>query len=132
MRDRVNDMKGRERWRPLAPIGAARLDGELWSGPRELQRYMLGAAEVTTLGRERIPGTVHVDGTARAQIATETGLVQEVLDALEAAGRDPVLINTSFNARGEPIVTTGENAIASGQAIGLDFLVVGDMLLDRV
>ena len=67
---------------------------------------MLGAAEVTPLGRERIAGTVHVDGTARAQIATGTGLVEDVLDAIEAAGRDPVLINTSFNARGEPIVNT--------------------------
>jgi carbamoyltransferase len=131
MRDRVNTLKGRELWRPLAPIGAAKLDGQYWEGPRELQRYMLGAATVTPLGRERIAGTVHVDGTARAQIADGAGFISDVLSALEASGADPVLINTSFNGRGEPIVNSADDAIRSAEAIGVDFLVVGDMLLDR-
>ena len=91
MRDRVNRMKGRERWRPLAPIGAKELDGEFWSGPREVQRYMLGAQSVTPLGRERIAGTVHVDGTARAQVATGTGLVEDVLGAMRSGGAGPRL-----------------------------------------
>ena len=47
------------------------------------------------------------------------------------AGADPVLINTSFNARGEPIVNTADDAIRAAEAIGVDFLVVGDTLLDR-
>lgn len=131
MRDCVNSLKGRELWRPLAPIGARELNGRFWKGPVELQRYMLGAAEVTPLGRERIAATVHVDGTARAQIADGAGLIGDVLATLAGAGHDPVLINTSFNTRGEPIVNDADQALRSAEAIGVDFLVVGDMLLDR-
>jgi carbamoyltransferase len=130
-RDRLNTIKGRELWRPLAPIGTAEANGRLWEGPAQLQRYMLGAANVTPLGEDRIPATVHVDGTARAQVADDAGLVSEVLDALGRAGADPVLINTSFNARGEPIVNSAEDAVRSAEAIGVDFLVVGDALFDR-
>jgi carbamoyltransferase len=130
-RDRLNTLKGRELWRPLAPIGTSEADGRFWEGPRELQRYMLGAACVTPLGEERIPATVHVDGTARAQIADGAGIVPEVLSALGEAGADPVLINTSFNTRGEPIVNTADDALQSAEALDVDFLVVGDALLDR-
>ena len=130
-RDRLNTLKGRELWRPLAPIGTSDSDGRLWDGPRELQRYMLGAADVTPLGRERIPATVHVDGTARAQIADDAGLVFDVLTELGAAGADPVLINTSFNTSEEPIVNTADEALRSAERMELDFLVLEDTLLDR-
>ena len=131
MRDRINEMKGRELWRPLAPIGTAEADRRFWEGPRELQRYMLGAARVTPLGEERIAATVHVDGTARAQIADGAGFICDVLTALADAGSDPVLINTSFNTRGEPIVNSADDALRSAEALGVDFLVVGDELFDR-
>ena len=131
MRDRVNRIKGRERWRPLAPIGTAEAGRRFWEGPGELQRYMLGAATVTPLGEDRIAATVHVDGTARAQVADGAGFISEVLTTLGKAGADPVLINTSFNTRGEPIVNSAEDAIRSAEALGVDFLVVGDALLDR-
>jgi carbamoyltransferase len=131
VRDRLNELKGREPWRPLAPIGISDANGRFWKGPSELQRYMLGAASVTPLGKERIPATVHVDGTARAQVAEGAGVISDVLEALDQAGVDPVLINTSFNTRGEPIVNTAAEAVRSAEAIGVDFLVVGDALLDR-
>jgi carbamoyltransferase len=131
LRDRVNTIKGRELWRPLAPIGTSEADGKYWQGPRDLQRYMLGAASVTPLGQQRIAGTVHVDGTARAQIADDAGLISDVLRALAEAGADPVLTNTSFNGRGEPIVNSADHAVRTATNMGLDFLVVGDMLLDR-
>jgi carbamoyltransferase len=131
MRDKLNAIKGREPWRPLAPIGTAEAGDRFWKGPRELQRYMLGAANVTSLGAERIPATVHVDGTARAQVADGAGLICDILDLLGDAGADPVLINTSFNIRGEPIVNTADQAVRSAEAIGVDFLVVGDALFDR-
>jgi len=131
MRDHVNTIKGRELWRPLAPIGAEAANGRYWTGERSLQRYMLGAANVTPLGRERIAATVHVDGTTRAQVVDDAGLVSEVLDGLSEACADPVLINTSFNARGEPIVNSGEDAVRAAATIDVDFLVVGDALLVR-
>jgi carbamoyltransferase len=131
MRDRLNKIKGRELWRPLAPIGTSEAGRLFWEGPRELQRYMLGAASVTTLGEEKIAATVHVDGTARAQIADGAGFISDVLTELGEAGADPVLINTSFNTRGEPIVNTAEDAVRSADALGVDFLVAGDALFDR-
>jgi carbamoyltransferase len=132
MRDRVNTIKGRELWRPLAPIGTEDAGRRFWDGPRELQRYMLGAASVTPLGEKRIAATVHVDGTARAQVADGAGLICDVLAALGEAGADPVLINTSFNSRGEPIVNTGDDAVQSAEALGVDFLVAGDAIFDRL
>ena len=131
MRDRLNTIKGRELWRPLAPIGTADAGGRFWDGPRELQRYMLGAAGVTPLGKEKIPATVHVDGTARAQIADGAGFISEVLAELGSTGADPVLINTSFNMRGEPIVNTADEAARSAEAMQVDFLIAGDALFDR-
>ena len=74
---------------------------------------------------------MHVDGTARAQVADGAGLIGDVLAQLGAAGIDPVVINTSFNTRGEPIVNTADEAARSAEAIGVDFLVVGDALFDR-
>ena len=54
-----------------------------------------------------------------------------MLTAIGDAGADPVLINTSFNTRGEPIVNSADDAVHSAEALGVDFLVVGDELLDR-
>jgi carbamoyltransferase len=130
-RDRLNAIKGREPWRPLAPIGTSEAARQFWKAPGTLQRYMLGAASVTTSGEQRIPAVVHVDGTARAQIADGAGFIANVLDALAQAGVDPVLINTSFNTRGEPIVNSAEDAVRSAEALGVDFLVVGEALFDR-
>lgn len=129
VRDRVNVMKGRELWRPLAPIGLVSANGEAWKGSTMLQTYMLGAAEVTARGREDIPATVHVDGTARAQVASDIGITSDVLEELGRRGLPPVLINTSFNTRGEPVVCSADEALRSADTIGLDFVVIGDDLL---
>lgn len=131
VRDRVNRMKGRELWRPLAPIGLSSAEGRYWRGNRTLQAYMLGAAEVTEQGRDHIAATVHVDGTARAQIADDIGLTSDILRALDARGLPPVLINTSFNTRGEPVVCSADDALRSAETIGLDFVVIGDDLMIR-
>lgn len=131
-RDRINDLKGRERWRPLAPIALPEVNGRLWTGEATLQRYMLGAAQVTEDGKARIPATVHVDDTARAQVVTDdVGVVGTILLGLQKAGLEPVLINTSFNTRGEPIVDRADQAVMAADAIGVDFLVLEDQLLTR-
>jgi len=128
VRDRVNVMKGRELWRPLAPIGLDRANGTMWGGSTNLQQYMLGAADVTEQGRTDIAATVHVDGTARAQVAENVGFTSDVLREIGRRGLPPVLINTSFNTRGEPIVASADDALRSAATIGLDFVVIGDDL----
>ena len=124
MRDRLNRAKGRELWRPLSPVALPTAAGTYWE-PSSLHQYMVGAAQVTARARRDIPAAVHVDGTARPQtIAAADEPVAAILQHMAAAGAAPVLINTSFNRRGEPIVDTP--AVDAAHAIGLDFLVLGD------
>ncbi|MFC7384233.1 carbamoyltransferase C-terminal domain-containing protein [Sphaerisporangium rhizosphaerae] len=130
MRDRLNRAKGRELWRPLGPVGLAESEGRHWEAS-PLHRYMVGASLMTDLGAKEAPAGVHVDGTARPQmIGREDGVVWDVLDRLRASGAPAVAINTSFNTREEPIVDDAEGAVRSARAIGLDFLILEDRLVD--
>ena len=128
----VNKRKGRELWRPLSPValGVFRVAGDLWPSRPSLHHYMLGATQVADERRAKVPAVVHVDGTARVQAIEEGEPVADYLRALESAGLPPVLINTSFNTRGEPVVNTAAEALSSAQAIGVDFLVLEDQLVD--
>lgn len=130
MRDRLNLAKGRELWRPLSPVALPEAEPVHWTPNPTLHQYMLGAAPVTSRGHRDIPAAVHVDGTARSQIITDpTEPLSVILQHLAPAGAPPVLINTSFNLRGEPLVDSADGAIRSAHAIGLDFLVLGDRLI---
>ncbi|AJP00813.1 carbamoyltransferase [Streptomyces cyaneogriseus subsp. noncyanogenus] len=130
---RVNAIKDRERWRPFAGVTRPEYGARLWERQEHLSRYMLGAARATDLGRRVAPGVVHVDGTTRPQVlhADEAPAVGAVLDTLERRGAPPVLLNTSFNGRGEPIVNTRGDALAAFRALELDFLVLGDALFRK-
>jgi carbamoyltransferase len=130
-RDRLNLAKGRELWRPLSPVGLAACEHTYWMANPTLHTYMLGASQVTDRGCKEMPAAVHVDGTARPQIITDQAEpIWAVLDHLRRSGAPPILINTSFNVRGEPIVDTAEGAIRSALTIGLDFLILDDRLVD--
>jgi len=90
---------------------------------------MVGAAQVKAEGRQVSAAIVHVDGSARPQVISSTEFVGTVLHRLEADGSAPILINTSFNGRGAPIVDGIADAYASALMLGLDFLVAADRLL---
>jgi len=130
MRDRLNRLKGREPWRPF---GAAALSSQadvLWQPRPRLSDYMLAGTPVSDAGREQLPAAVHVDGTTRPQ-QLDAGS-RDVLPALlrewgERAGG--ALINTSFNGRGEPIVSSVADAAGAFRRLGLDFLVLDDELI---
>ncbi|WP_407285413.1 carbamoyltransferase C-terminal domain-containing protein [Streptomyces sp. BP-8] len=130
---RVNVIKDREQWRPFAGVTRPGYGARLWEPQEHLSRYMLGAAKATELGRRVAPGVVHVDGTTRPQVlhSDEAPAVGAVLDALERAGVPPVLLNTSFNGKGEPIVNTRGDALAAFRGMDLDFLVLGDELFRK-
>jgi carbamoyltransferase len=129
---RLNAVKHREPWRPFGPVAAPRMAGVLWQDQAALHRYMLGAAHVTAEGDAAAPAVVHVDGTTRPQILDGAApATAAVLEALERAGAPPVLVNTSFNDRGQPIVNTAHEAVATFRAMGLDFLVLEDRLVTR-
>jgi carbamoyltransferase len=78
---------------------------------------------------EAVPGITHVDGTARVQtIGDDDAFLTAVLQALPAKGEPAVIVNTSFNTAGEPIVETVQNAVDSFVKLHADWLVVGDAL----
>ncbi|WP_280495740.1 carbamoyltransferase family protein [Nocardia farcinica] len=130
LRDRINrDIKHRELWRPLAP---SMLDPTGWTttpdGPAE---FMIVAHEATPRARQQIPGVVHADGTLRPQHVDPAHQPEyaRLLHALEAETGIGVVLNTSYNGPGEPIVDTPADALASGARLGLDALVIGDYLV---
>lgn len=126
-RDAVNRRKSRETWRPLSPVALAADAGRYWQTSSTLHQYMIGASEVTETCREEAPGVVHVDGSARPQqIEEEKEPVAQLLAALKASGLPPVLINTSFNRRGEPIIDDPSDALDAFLQMQLDFIVFDD------
>ena len=132
IRDRVNRLKGRELWRPLAPSIAVEASSDYFELNAE-SPFMLFAARVKPGKRALVPGIVHVDGSARPQTVRreQNPRFYELIRAFERNTGIPVLLNTSFNAAGEPIVCTPGNAIETFLAIGLDVLVLGDFIAKR-
>jgi carbamoyltransferase len=131
--DRVNVVKNREQWRPFAGVTRSWYGAQLWERQEHLSRYMLGAARATDLGRRVAPGGVVGEGTPRPQVlhGDEAPAVGAILDTLERQGVPPVLLNTSFNDKGEPIVNTAGDALAAFRSMDLDFLVLGEALYQK-
>jgi carbamoyltransferase len=130
--ERLNVVKGREQFRPVAPMilldrAAAVLDGPLPSP------YMLFVHDVRPEWRERIPAVVHVDGTARAQTVdpADEPLLDELLRAFEARTGLPVLVNTSLNTAGRPMVDSPQDALEVFGSAPVDLLVLGPHVVRR-
>jgi carbamoyltransferase len=132
MQDRMNELKDREDFRPVAPvIPEERAGAWLVNGRRS--PFMLFVFDVLPEQAHRIPAVRHVDGTARVQTVRkeEQPLYYEVLRAFERRTGVPVLVNTSFNTRGEPIVCTPRDALESFWTSPLDALVMGSFLIEK-
>jgi carbamoyltransferase len=130
--NRLNDIKGREQFRPVAPmVKAARAD-EIFAGPLP-SPYMLFVHVVGREWRERIPAVVHVDGTARVQTvdAEAEPLVSRMLDAFERRTGLPVVVNTSFNTAGRPMVDHPRDALECFGSTPIDLLAIGPFVLRR-
>lgn len=125
----MNDLKRRERWRPFGPVTHA--DPGLWRPAGHLERYMIGAARLTDAGLTTVPAVAHADGTTRPQrlLPGQEDFVSAVLEALARHGHPPVLLNTSFNGPGEPLVETAAEALRCAQRLGADALVTDDALV---
>jgi carbamoyltransferase len=131
MRDRLNrDIKHREQFRPFAPVvpvEVAERYFEMPAGGARLARFMSGVFPVRPQWREKLAAVTHVDGTARVQ-ALERGMAPRLHALLEAYGRlsgVPVLLNTSFNLSGEPIVNRAVEGYLTFRRCGMDVLVAG-------
>ena len=135
-KDIVNTkIKFREPYRPFAPSVLAERAEEYFDLPDAAQhdpaRFMLLVAPVRPEKRETIPAVTHVDGTGRLQtVFPQTNpRYHRLIDQFGQATGVPVLMNTSFNLRGEPIVTTPQNAYSTFARSEMDLLVMGDCLV---
>jgi carbamoyltransferase len=133
MKDILNKrVKFRQAFRPFAPIVLAERENEIFEGGHD-SPYMLLAKPVRPEWRDKIPSIVHVDGTARVQtVRRETNEpLYRLLKEFEAITGVPVLLNTSFNVKGEPIVETPRNAVECFLTTGIDYLALHDMLMRK-
>jgi carbamoyltransferase len=130
--DRLNAVKGREEFRPVAPMVLADRAAEIFRGPLP-SPYMLFVHEVDPAWRERIPAVVHVDGTARAQtVDRETQpVLAELLDAFAARTGLPLVVNTSLNTAGRPMVDDPRDALECFGSAPVDVLALGPFLIRR-
>jgi carbamoyltransferase len=130
--DRLNAVKGRESFRPIAPMVRAERAGEIFAGPNP-SPYMLFVHRVDPEWRERIPAVTHVDHTARVQTvdAAAEPLLGRLLDAFERRTGLPVLVNTSLNTAGRPMVDDVRDALECFGSTPVDALAIGPFLLRR-
>jgi carbamoyltransferase len=133
MKDIVNaQVKHREGFRPFAP---AVLDerGAEYFDPYATNPFMLLVLPIREDKREVIPAVTHVDGTGRLQSVTREGNPEfhRLIEAFRAETGVPVVLNTSYNLRGEPIVNTPDEAIEDYLKTGIDALVLGPYLLEK-
>jgi carbamoyltransferase len=133
VRDRINVLKGREPWRPLAPVTLPDYAPQLWPGQGTRALYMAGAAAVSAHGQQVMPAVTHVDATTRPQVLPvgAAPVVESILRELQQAGLPPVTVNTSLNGRGEPIADSAAQAIGALHDLGLDFLILDAHLIRR-
>jgi carbamoyltransferase len=133
MRDYLNhQVKGREWFRPFAPAVPLEAAPEYFEidGPSP---FMLLVAPVRADRRSTIPAVTHVDGSARVQTLTaaENDRFYHLVRAFGLATGTPVLLNTSFNLAGEPIVETPRDALQTFLRSRIDYLVIENLLLAR-
>lgn len=130
--ERLNEIKGREPFRPVAPMVLERRAAEIFRGPLP-SPYMLFTHDVAPAWRERISAAAHIDGTARIQTVDPVAepLVGRVLDELERRTGVPVVINTSLNTEGRPIVDSPRDALECFGSAPIDALAIGPFLVAR-
>lgn len=133
MKARINAVKRREFFRPVAPAVLKEAASEYFELERSpLWATMSGTCAVRSGAIREIQSAVHVDGTARPQVveAEKRPFFHKLLTAFGRRTGVPVLLNTSFNSAAEPIVETADQACASALSMGIDFLYVGSIRID--
>jgi len=126
-------LKGREWYRPIAPVMLSK-NLEYYTGEQNnysLAKYMLMDFSIKPERQKEIEGVVHVDGTSRIQTIeerTQNPYLFDLLSYLDEAKGIKALINTSFNAKGKPIVHTEKDALNEAKEMGLEFVVLNGRL----
>ena len=131
--ERMNNVKGREQFRPVAPMVLAERAAEIFDGGPIPSPYMLFTHGVRPGWAERIPTVVHVDGTARIQTVDrrEEPLVARMLDGFERRTGLSVVVNTSLNTAGRPMVDDPRDALECFGSAPVDLLAIGPFVVRR-
>jgi len=132
-RDKVNAIiKFREYWRPFCPSMLAERAGDYLESFTEAP-FMVMAFRATEKLKHDAPAVVHVDGTARVQLVEREILpgYHELISEFEKLTGVGVLLNTSFNVKGEPVVCTLRDALRTFWSTGLDVLAAGDFIVEK-
>ena len=127
-------VKHREKFRPFAPVVCADDTSTYFECDLSLPEptdYMLMVYPIKKEWREKIPSVTHVDGSGRLQTIRreQNQLYYDLIKKFGELTNIPILINTSFNIRGEPIVCTPEDAYRCMMGTGIDYLVIGNFLI---
>lgn len=138
MKDILNRMvKHRESFRPFAPAVCEEETGKYFeteSLSQDLARYMLTISKVNNDQITRLPSITHVDHTARVQTVSEENnpIFYNLIKQYGTIYGDPVIINTSLNVNGEPIVCTPQDAINTFLSTEIDHIFIGNFLLSKI
>ena len=131
--DRINEqIKYRERWRPFCPSMLDTVAADILQTDHP-SPFMTFTFDVAESWKSRIPEVVHEDGTARAQIVTrDTNLrYYTLIEELEKRTGNAVVLNTSLNRRGEPMVCSPEDALNMFYGSDLEYLIMEDVLVTK-
>jgi carbamoyltransferase len=138
MKDIVNTkIKFREPFRPFAPSILAERAADFFALSEPTRhypaRYMLYVVDVKDEARDRVPAITHVDGTARLQTVDQrvSPRYYQLIHAFGEATGVPIVLNTSFNLKGEPIVNTPAEAFSTFSRSGMDALVLGNHMIEK-
>jgi carbamoyltransferase len=131
--DRLNAVKGREQYRPVAPMVLAEAATALFEGGPFPSPYMLFTHRVRPRWIDRIPAVVHVDGTARIQTvdAGDEPLVHRMIEGFHRRTGLPVVVNTSLNTAGRPMVDHPRDALECFGSAPIDVLAIGPFIVRR-
>lgn len=131
--ERLNAVKGREQFRPVAPMVLAECAAEIFSRGPLPSPYMLFVHDVAEHWRTRIPAVTHVDGTARIQTvdAADDPRLHATISRFAQNTGVPVIVNTSFNTAGRPMVDTPRDALEVFGSSPIDVLAIGPYLVRR-
>ena len=132
MQARLNQIKDREDFRPVAPAVLSEAAGD-WFDPPVESPYMLFTFDVKGEKGARIPAVQHIDRSARIQTVdrSQNPLYYDLISAFERRTGVPILVNTSFNTRGKPIVCTPRDAVECFMTSPIDVLALGPFVLRK-
>ncbi|NEX60359.1 carbamoyltransferase family protein [Noviherbaspirillum galbum] len=132
MQQRLNQIKDREDFRPVAPVVLEEAAAD-WFVDAGYSPFMVFVYDVRPDKEDKIPACRHVDGTARIQTITreQNAPYYDLIKAFEARTGVPVLINTSFNTRGEPVVCNPRDAVESFASTPIDALAIGSFIVEK-